>query len=221
MRRVLLAVLAALTVAAAVATPANAAPVTFQFTGSVTQINADPGDPFGGAIDFGTLFSGSYTFNSTAIDSIGSATDGSFPSAGAPYGISVDFDGDPFGAFSIVGVTVNTRNGAPDQYGVFGFDGSLQIEFLLEAFAANPFANDLLPLTPPNIANFNSRVFTFRSDDLDGNQVEILGTLDSLTGPPPPLPVPEPATLGMLTVGLVAAARRLQMRRRAERTVDR
>jgi hypothetical protein len=210
MRRLLTPV-TAIALWAALAAPAGAGAITFQFSGLVTQVNTDPDDPFGQAIVFGTPFSGSYTFDSAAADLIGAPTDGSYSSPGG--GISVDFDGDPFGAFDLTGVIVNTHNGAPDQYGMYSSDGTLTIEFLLEALFANPLADDQLPLSPPNLASFESRVFTFRSDDLDGNQVEILGTIDSLTGRQPS-PVPQPAAIWMVALGVATAlTRRLALSR--------
>jgi hypothetical protein len=51
------------------AVPAEAVPVTIEFTGNVEWIVPNPpGDPFGGGIVEGTSFSGSYTFESTSND---------------------------------------------------------------------------------------------------------------------------------------------------------
>lgn len=188
------------------AVESNAAPLTFTFTGTVTQINADPDDPFGGAIAFGTFFTGRYTFESAAVDAIPAATDGSYLSSDPSSGISVNFAGDPFGAFSLADVYVNTRNGSPDQYGVYGSDGLIEIQFLLESFV-NPLTSDLLPLVPPAVGDYASRLFTFIGE-VDGNQVEVLGTIDSLEA----TVVPEPATTGLLLLGVAAAARRWRPR---------
>lgn len=54
-----------------VAAPAHAASITFSFTGMLTGVPLlDPDDPFGGTIGDGTLFSGEFTFDSTAVDGI-------------------------------------------------------------------------------------------------------------------------------------------------------
>src|SRR5262245_7108113 len=72
-----LAAAVCLGIASPVPQQAEAAPVTFAFTGAVTQTMFDPNDPSGGEITAGTGFSGSYTFESTASDQI--------PGAGGAY----------------------------------------------------------------------------------------------------------------------------------------
>jgi hypothetical protein len=182
--------------AAASATSSAASPITFAFTGTVTQIEPGDPDPFLGTIGFGTLFSGSYTFESTATDAIGDPSSGAFVS---PFTLTVDFDG-PVAPFSVTGFAVVTLNAFVDQYGVYGNDGIVEIQFLLES-STDPLTDDTLPLTPPLLASFSQRVFTFR--DAAGIP-EILGTIDSLACTDGCTSVPEPATIIVLALGLGA-----------------
>ena len=67
--------------------PASGSPITFQFTGAVTQV---PIDDVYGDIAFGNLNQGSYTFNSAALDLIPADFEtGSYTSAGLPYGMTL------------------------------------------------------------------------------------------------------------------------------------
>jgi hypothetical protein len=188
---------------------ATASPITFAFTGTVTQVSLDDPDIFGGSVGVDTPFSGSYTFESTASDGISAATDGSYAS---PFTLSVDFSGDSLGPFSVTGFAVNTRNGSPDQYGVYGNDGTFEIQFLLES-SSNPLSTDALPLTPPTLASFTQRLFTFR-DATGLGLPEILGTIDSLACTDGCAAVPEPGTLGLLALGIVGSA--IERRRRTQ-----
>src|SRR5262245_7081443 len=70
---------------------ARANPITFSFTGLVTQTNFDPSDPFSGSIVFGTPFTGTYTFQSDAVDADPSASGGSYTSS--PGSLSVTIGG--------------------------------------------------------------------------------------------------------------------------------
>jgi hypothetical protein len=176
---------------------ATASPITFAFIGTVTQVSLDDPDVFAGMVDAGTAFSGSYTFESTAPDLIPGPTDGSYAS---PHTLSVDFVGDPLGAFAVTGFSVNTRNGGPDQYGVFGSDGAVEIQFLLES-NSNPLTSDALLLAPPVLSAFPQRLFTFR---FASGLPEVLGDLTSLTCVDGCAVVPEPGTLSLALLGLAA-----------------
>jgi hypothetical protein len=189
---------------------ATAAPITFAFTGTVTQVSLDDPDIFGGSVGVGTPFNGSYTFESSASDGIVAPTDGSYAS---PFSLSVDFSGDSLGPFSVTGFAVNTRNGNPDQYGVYGSDGTFEIQFLLES-NSNPLSTDALPLTTPALASFAQRLFTFR-DATGLGLPEVLGSIDSLTCTDGCAAVPEPGTLGLLAFGIVGSAIERRRRTRA------
>src|SRR5690242_20339606 len=63
---------------------ANADPLTFNFTGTVTQV---PIDDIGTGIQPFDTFAGSFTFDPTAVDAIAATTSGSYTSTGAAFGI--------------------------------------------------------------------------------------------------------------------------------------
>jgi hypothetical protein len=192
---------------------AEAAPVTFAFTGAVTQTMFDPNDPSGGEITFGTGFSGSYTFESTASDQISGGSSGSYASpASAPYGFAVNFGpGHDFITSDALSVGVLDNAGGADIYSVLACFGgftcpNLIIELFLGDFDGSAFSGDALPLDALTFADFEVATFALRGL-IDGNQVEILGNLSSLScaeGCVSPQPVPEPGTLLLLTPALAA-----------------
>ena len=108
-----------------IATQARAVPIEFVFQGAINQTVFDPFDPFGGAIDFGTPFSGKYFFNSMAPDAIpGDPQTGSYTSTGAPYGMTVNIGGITFTAGDFLNIGVATNLGGVDQYTVLAQRGT-------------------------------------------------------------------------------------------------
>jgi hypothetical protein len=201
------------------AAPCVAAPITFDFTGSVTQATFDPNDPFAGGIGFGTAFSGSYTFESAATDNIPFPSNGSYNSFGLPYLFTVTIGSFTFSTSDAL--NVSTGDGPSDQYSVlacaggpfcFGSSASLFLEDLDGAV----FAGDALPYPAPPLSAFEVALFTFRGF-VDGNQVEILGQLESLVCSagcdPVGGPIPEPGTLILVGSALTFGAARLRRRR--------
>jgi hypothetical protein len=194
--------------------PCAAAPVTFDFSGSVTSATFVPGDPFGGAIGVGTEFSGSYTFESTALDNIPFATHGSYYAFGVPYIFTVTIGGFTFATSD--SQNINVGNGPADQYSVvacaggpFCFGSTWQI--FMEDVDGTALGSDALPATPPLLSAFETALFSFRGF-VNDNLVDITGQLETLTCsagcPPVGTPVPEPGTI--LLVGSALAALRLR-----------
>jgi hypothetical protein len=176
-------------------TPAYAAPITFSFTGSVTD------DPFG-LSSFGAPIAGSYTFDSDATDAIPDPATGSYASSGAGFDFTVTVDGTTYSVMG--GVTVNTVNDVGvDQYGVIGDDGSLILELSFEDGTQTALSSDALPLVAPTISGF-----AFRQFRLFGEEVEFLGTINTLvctTGCDGGGTVPEPPSPWLVSLGLAGA----------------
>ena len=175
-----------------------AAPLTFQFTGTVTQIVTDPADPFGASIGFGTPVTGFFTFDSAAPDGAADPSTGSYTSIGAPFGLQMLIAGFAFPGDSSLNVGVgNDFGGTTDFYTLFA-SGSSQISVTMMDPSGAVFADTSLPLTPPDIAAFLTRTFHLDTE-VDGNIVQIDGTIDSLTMESQ---VPEPHTYVTISIAI-------------------
>ena len=192
------------------AAPCAAAPITFSFTGSVTQTTFDPNDPFAGGIAFGTAFSGSYTFESTAADNIPFASNGSYNAFGLPYLFTVTIGGFTFSTSDALNIGVG--NGPADQYSVLACAGGpfcfgSTWTLFLEDLDGAVFGSDALPVTAPPLSAFETALFTFRGF-VDDNLVEISGQLESLVCSvgcePVGTPIPEAGTLALVATALGA-----------------
>src|SRR5207237_3764754 len=65
---------------------AQAGVITFNYTGAVTQV---PIDDFATGIQPGDAITGSFSFDSLALDAIPAATSGSYTSTGPAFGMTV------------------------------------------------------------------------------------------------------------------------------------
>ena len=178
-----------------------AAPVTFSFTGNVTD------DPFGLGV---VTFAGSYTFESAATDAAPAASTGSYNSSGPGFGIAVDFDGGAVVASVVGTLNVGIANdfaGPVDQYTVTGLDDPVELGLFFEDSTATTFGSDALPQLPPALAAFGFRQFRWFNTDPNDPR-EILGTVDSLvcTAGCNAVPVPEPDSAWLLVVALLAGS---------------
>jgi hypothetical protein len=207
------------------ATQAQAAPITFSFTGTINGVPLlDPGDPFAGTIGEGTLFSGEFTFDSTVSDGIVDAQTANYTSIGAGFGLSVLIGGNLFTATDAlhIGIT-NDLAGSLDQYLVTAYGGDLTVMLILEDTTGTVFANDNLPLTAPPLSAFAVRSFFLDDPDVDSNQVQLQGAIDGLACVDcgPTAVVPEPATLVLVGSGMAALLRRRFARRQPPQSVER
>ena len=188
---------------------AQAAPITFSFTGTITSIN-DPLNAFAG-ISSGTAFSGSYTFDSTTPDADGSETVGRYAGAlqaftlniGA-YSLTFPGEGSPnqvvvrnnIGA----GGTIDTYNVLAD-FVAFGGYGDFDLLGLGGQGPNTVFGSDALPSTPDFFADLATTTFWLDlKEQSKGSTGALRGTLTALTTT---TSVPEPGVLGLLGLGLL------------------
>lgn len=190
----------------------EAAPVTFTFTGAVTEIGAYPGDPFSGGIAEGTTFSGQFTFESTAPDDIPDPAHGAFTSpAAAPYGLSVTIGNFGFSSVSSLDVRTNSGSNGTDvflaQACADGAGCYLSLGLGLWDYDGTSLDTDALPLASFSLAGFESAQLSLVGV-YGGSWVHAFGDVQSLECAagcePASTPVPEPGTLGL--VGLAVSA---------------
>jgi len=212
--RFLLAAIVVLVTFCLTSEPATAGPITFNFTGTITQVPAlDPASPFPDPIDLGTPFSGTYTFDSTASnDIVGDPSSGSYAS---PLGtFTLDLGGL---ALSFTGLSVVTFDTSFfDFYGVVHSENptpdsptGVTISISLPDATGMALSSNALLLVPPSLAAFDVTNSFFFTDTIDGNQVEVGGALDSLTCGAG-CSVPEPPVPMLLAIGVVVLALRLR-----------
>lgn len=177
--------------------PASASPITVQFTGTVTQV---PIDDVYGNIAAGSMFEGSYSFNSTAVDLIpGDPASGSYQSLGVPFEMLVAIGGHVFTASDSVNIGI--FNSFIDQYTVLalGASGDLTLELFLQDNAATVFANDGLPMTAPLLGAFAIRDFHLHQIAA-GGEAQVDGQVTSLSVSA----VPEPPARFLVGGGFAA-----------------
>lgn len=200
-----LAAIAAAFAAAALASPAGAAIVTYQFSGVVTHSIVD-------GVSVNDRIDGFYTFDTAAADTFENTPstpigDGSGPKVGiypqvteAGFRIRdfVYLTRFPVDADHISGgIYVTNDIGGWDMYSV----SPLGFSITLADATAQVFNSDDLPLGPPDPARFSNTQFYF------GNNANIMGVIQSIVvGPPNVSAVPVAPTLALVLAGLAAAA---------------
>ena len=176
---------------------ATAAPITFHFTGAVTQTNFDPVDPFGGILLFGSPVGGALTLDGASGDGVPGPQQGSFVSSGPPFGVHLLVGGVPLDLGNYI--AINTLHTSASQYGVLACsDGSacrdVVFSLLLNDSSGRAMPSDALPLTPPDLPQFEPAMFRL-SGAFAGSQIEIEGSVDTLSEASA-VAAPEPGTLG-------------------------
>lgn len=178
------------------ASPAYSDAITFQFSGSVTQVPVD--DVFGD-IGLGETFHGTLSFDSAAVDQLpGDPTIGSY-SFSSPFGMTVSVGAHDFEASGFLNIEV--LNSFVDQYTVSATSGTgdLNLQMFLLDNTGSAFADDHLPLNSLPLAGFAER--DFQLDGLfGGGEIQ----LDGEIGAPSTEAVPEPSSIILLATALIA-----------------
>jgi hypothetical protein len=182
---------------------ANAAVLTFQLSGNVTQVPLD--DVFGD-IAVGETIHGSYTFDTSAADLAPADSATGIFTWGAPFGMTVTIGTHDFTTSGLLNVGI--LNSFVDQYTVLGLSAAsdVTLELFLQDHTGGVFANDQLPLTAPSLAGFGQKDFHLHAM-LAGGEIQVDGQLSTLASQA----VPEPHPAGLVLVGsiiLLVLARR-------------
>ena len=178
-------------------TPADARAglVTFTYAGTIQSVSAlDPASPFPDPVDFGTPFNGTYTFDDSAPNTAPDpTTSGSYAS---PLGtLTLNLAGLSF-TFTGISIGLNHIPGFFDFYSVVFAESAtddnptgIQLSLSLQDFSGTALGSTALPLLPPSLSLFDTSNAFFFTDTIDGNQVELGGSLDALAIPEPPAPI--------------------------------
>ena len=200
MRQLIMASAIVLTLAAPLTV--EAATVSYDFSATIT-IRSDAGGFFGGTIlQVGEVLTGTFSYDSGAVDiasdpSLGSFLSGSlaFSGAGASYGSA--------GAIvtvsdSTLGDDFDIRGTIPQPFPALSAQGFANV--LLQDPAGDVFSSDALPLAL-NLASFEHAFFFYRIiPDGGGANSVVRADITALT---PTAAVPEPTSLLLFGAGVV------------------
>lgn len=184
--------------------PANAAPITFNFTGAVsgigTQIN-----PSGGPFSLSQAVTGSYTFDSSTSNT-GAGNTGTYSGTLSSFNVTIGTYVASLAAGANSIVVTNPINSINDSYRVLGLfsgdsvNGNAPASFELELKGpSSSFSNVLLPTTPPSVSSFATKEFRLLFGNGAASRV-LTVTVSQLTA------VPLPAAVILFGAGLVALA---------------
>jgi len=169
---------------------AHADPITFRFSGNVTDVQANDG--FG--IAPGDAIQGTFNFDPTAADLLPDDPATGIYQFTAPFGMDVLIGGDDFKASGLLSIGI--LDSSVDIYSVSAVSdsGNLDLQLFLEDSSGSALNSDHLPLTPPSLDGFDFRDFHL-IDELADGQVQLDGSILSLTDPI--AATPEPSEVGL------------------------
>lgn len=208
--------------------PADAAPVTFRFTGEITSVTTTLSSARG--FNPGQTFFGTYTFETTTADAIPSSDRGAYRGITA---FSVNMAGQaivplqpPVGLSDGIFI-LNNEGAVRDRYSLLSSGSGPEIagwQFrqmnidLLDS-SQSVFSNDTLPTTPPSLSSFAQRPtsFTFSNRDALGN-FRGFGSVDGKLTSLSLVPIPPTLLLFGSGVMVLAALHTIGRRSRGSRT---
>ena len=195
---------------------AIASPIRFNFNGEITNVWINTSDPFNGAIEVGTPFWGTYTF------------DPETPNSGSEYHARYIHTSEPYGIELTVGFYTGTSKHSDislyyriviDQGHVqdiqtpnmpFGGYTAGLVQLFLKDVTSTALQNTDLSATPPDLNDYTFHELWFNIVEPDGSaMVTFGGIINEIT------PIPEPATMFLLASGLVGLAAMKRKFRRA------
>lgn len=184
--------------------------LTFGFTASIESLT-DPG----GLTNLGSELTGSYTFDETTPDAVGAAGIGSYELALVSFTLDLgdlgvitidDMSTDPAG--NVINVILGFDSYVVSAEGADTIGNEAGMNLLLEDTAAPVFADDSLPLAPPDPSLFNETLLelSFVPFGEPQNSIEVEATIDAINGTV--IPAPGAALLGLLGLPLVGWVKR-------------
>jgi hypothetical protein len=192
----------------------EAAPVSFQFSGKLTQV---PLDEVFGDIAPGDAIQANVNFDSSATDlvPVDPAT-GSYAFS-APFGMIVMIGTHDFTASGFLNIGI--LNSFVDQYTVLATSssGDLTLELFFEDDTGSAFADDHLPLAAPPLADFSQRDFHLDFTSALG-ELQADGQFDA----PASAAIPEPALPNLIlasSIILLASIRPKRFANKSKRSI--
>ena len=182
--------------------------VTIAISGQVNYMWQDSRNPLGNAISIGDSVTGTYTYDSEAVDSNPSLESGLYYHSNSLYGISLyigglNFKTDPTNVDFLV--SVGNWSSGTDNYGLLSYrnlplsNGALvdEISWQLTDPTGTALSNDVLPLIAPDLSKWHSNGLTIDSDRESGFRIGARITSATL--------VPEPISILLFGLGMMLA----------------